>query len=68
MKMFVTQEESLKIKHLKGIKEAIDFDRFVEYVIDTYNFMKEEKENQIKDIYLAVDVIKKTISKPLLNL
>ena len=56
MKIPVNPEDFLKIKHLKGIKDAVDFDRFVEYVIDTYNFIKEEKENQIKDIYLAVDV------------
>lgn len=45
MKIPVNPEDFLKIRHLKGIKDAVDFDRFVEFVIDTYNFIKEEKEN-----------------------
>ncbi|CDW78073.1 ef hand family protein [Stylonychia lemnae] len=54
--MKIMVDEQKNIRHLKGVKEAVDFDRFAEYVIDTYNFIREEKENQIRDIYLAVDV------------
>jgi Ca2+-binding EF-hand superfamily protein len=34
----------------------VDFDWFAQYVIDTYNFIQEDKEIQIRDLFLAVDV------------
>lgn len=44
MKVPVGLEESKTQKHLKGIREAIDFDRFAEFVIDTFNFLQEERD------------------------
>jgi hypothetical protein len=41
---------------LKGIKEAIDFDRFAEFIIDNYIYLQKEKEQMIRDIFIAVDV------------
>lgn len=44
-------------KHLKGIKEAIDMDSFIEFIIDTYNFLQDEKKSVIRDVFFAIDVI-----------
>lgn len=43
--------------HLKGVREAIDYDRFLEFYIDNFNFLQEEKEKMIKDFFLASDVL-----------
>eukprot|EP00347_Sterkiella_histriomuscorum_P010195 403377241 len=56
MKVPVSNEDTKKQKHLKGIREAVDFDEYSEFVIDCYSQLQEEKENSIRDIYLAVDV------------
>jgi len=57
MRMPVTHTDSKAQKHLKGIKEVVDFDQFAEFVIENFNYLEDEKELMIKDIYLAVDVI-----------
>lgn len=54
--MPVGLEEAKTQKHLKGVREAIDLDVFAELVIDTYGFIHDEREQCIKDMYLAVDV------------
>ena len=39
-----------------GVKEAVDLDKFLELVIDSYNSIQEEKDAAIRDIFVAVDV------------
>eukprot|EP00347_Sterkiella_histriomuscorum_P002769 403366870 len=56
MKVPVSNEDTKKQKHLKSIREAVDFDEYSEFVIDCYSQLQEDKENSIRDIYLAVDV------------
>ena len=56
MKIIVGNEVAKEQKHLKGIREAVDYDKFCEYVIDSFNFLTEERDFQIREIYLAVDV------------
>lgn len=56
MKVPVGIEEAKTQKHLKGVREAIDLDLYAELVIDTYGFLQEEREQCIKDMYLAVDI------------
>lgn len=56
MKVPVGIEEAKVQKHLKGVREAVDLDQFAEFVLDTYNFIQDEREQSIKDMYLAVDV------------
>jgi hypothetical protein len=46
---------------LKGVREAVDLDQFAEYVIDTYQYIQDEREQSIKDMYLAVDVTLPTL-------
>ncbi len=37
MRIPVGLEDAKIQKHLKGVREAIDLDRFAEFVLDTYN-------------------------------
>jgi hypothetical protein len=56
MKIPVGIEDSKTQKHLKGVREAVDFDQFLEFVIDNYLFLQDERENTLKDIFIAMDV------------
>lgn len=56
MKIPVGIEESKSQKHLKGVREAVDYDQFLEFVLDNYIFLQDEREQTLKDIFLAVDV------------
>ena len=57
MRVAVTHTEIKSQKHLKGTKDAIDFDQFAEFIIENYSYLEDEKELLIKDVYLAVDVM-----------
>ena len=54
--MPVSPEDQKTLRHLKSVKESIDLDWFIEYVIETFSFLQEERDNQIRDIFLAADV------------
>lgn len=43
-------------KHLKGAREAIDFDWFVQFVIDNYIYITDDRDQQVRDLFSAVDV------------
>jgi hypothetical protein len=43
-------------KHLKGVREAIDFDWFAQFVIDTYLYLQDDRDQQVRELFLAVDV------------
>ena len=34
----------------------MDFDFFAQFVIDNYTFLQDEKETQIRELFMAVDV------------
>ena len=57
MKIPVGIEDSKTQKHLKGVREAVDFDQFLEFVLDNYLFLQDEREQTLKDVFLAVDVL-----------
>ena len=43
-------------KHLKGVRDAVDFDWFAQFFIDNHLFLQDDKENQLRDLFQAVDV------------
>lgn len=45
MKISVTSDDVKVYKHLKGSREAIDIDWFIQFVIDNYIFIHEDKES-----------------------
>lgn len=47
----MTKDDLKTQKHLKGVREAIDFDWFVQFVIDCYIFLQEDRENQLRDLF-----------------
>ncbi|TNV87114.1 hypothetical protein FGO68_gene8085 [Halteria grandinella] len=55
-KKVVTMEDVKLQKHLKGVREAIDFDWFAQHILDTYIFLQEDREMHIRDLFLALDV------------
>ena len=55
-KVLVSSEDIRLQKHLKGTREAVDFDWFVQFVIDNYIYITDDREQQIKDLFFAVDV------------
>ena len=57
MKLPVGIEDSKTQKHLKGVRDAVDFDQFLEFVIDNYIFLQDEREQTLKDVFLAIDVL-----------
>jgi hypothetical protein len=52
----VSSEDIRQHRHLKGIREAVDFDWFVQFVIDNYIYIADDRDQQLKDLFLAVDV------------
>ena len=55
-KVLVSSEDIRQQKHLKGAREAVDFDWFVQFVIDNYIYISDDRDKQIKDLFSAVDV------------
>ena len=56
MKIQINSEIQKQYKHLNRISYAVDCDKFIEFILDTTYFLREEKEQQIKDVFLSVDV------------
>lgn len=54
-KVLVSSEDIRLQKHLKGTREGVDFDWFVQFVIDNYIYITDDREQQIKDLFFAVD-------------
>lgn len=52
----MTNEDIRSQKHLKGVREGVDFDWFAQFVIDNYQFLIDDREAQLRDLFLAVDV------------
>ena len=42
--MSVSGDDFRVQKHLKGVREAIDFDWFAQFVIDTYLYLQDDKD------------------------
>ena len=57
MKVIVSGSEEAKVqKHLKGVREGVDFDWFAQFLIDNAYYMQEDREQQVKDLFQAIDV------------
>jgi hypothetical protein len=56
VKVSVTGDDCRVQKHLKGVREAIDFDWFAQFVIDTYLYLQDDRDQQVRELFLAVDV------------
>lgn len=55
-KVPVSHEDVRNLKHLKGVRDAVDFDWFSQFVIDNYIFLEDDKENCLRDLFAALDV------------
>ncbi|CDW88315.1 ef hand family protein [Stylonychia lemnae] len=56
MKVPVSNEDMKKQKHLKTVREALDFDEFAEFILDNLQSLQDEREQIIRDVFLAVDI------------
>jgi hypothetical protein len=50
-KVLITSEDIKVQKHLKGTREAVDFDWFVQFVIDNYIYIDEDRDQQVKELF-----------------